>query len=181
MNDLGTKRGADTARLQAVARQLRRQVLRMTTAAGSGHPTSCLSCADIVAALFFHTMRWDPADPAARNVDRFVLSKGHAAPILWAALIEAGAINEDPLSLRRIDSTLEGHPTPNSPWVKVATGSLGQGLSAAAGMALANRLDGVDARIYCLLGDGECSEGSVWEAAQFASLDRKSTRLNSSH
>lgn len=172
MNDLGTKRDPNTARLEAAARRLRRQVLRMTTAAGSGHPTSCLSCADIVAALFFHEMRWDPADPAARNVDRFVLSKGHAAPILWAALIEAGAIDEDPLSLRRIDSTLEGHPTPNNPWVRVATGSLGQGLSAAAGMMLANRLDGIDARVYCLLGDGECSEGSVWEAAQFASLNR---------
>lgn len=160
------------AYLAGVARQLRRQALRMTSAAGSGHPTSCLSCADLVAALFFHEMRWDPDDPDARNVDRFVLSKGHAAPILWAALAEAGAIAEDPMSLRRIDSSLEGHPTPSNPWVKVATGSLGQGLSAAAGIVLANRLDGIDARVYCLLGDGECSEGSVWEAAQFASLNR---------
>ena len=158
--------------LTDTARLLRRQVLRMTTEAGSGHPTSCLSCAEIVAALFFHEMRWDPADAQARNVDRFVLSKGHAAPILWAVLSAAGAIAEDPMSLRRIDSTLEGHPTPNNPWVKVATGSLGQGLSAANGMALANRLDGIDARVYCLLGDGECAEGSVWEAAQFASLNR---------
>ncbi len=158
--------------LSDTTRLLRRQVLRMTTEAGSGHPTSCLSCAEIVAALFFHEMRWDPADAGARNVDRFVLSKGHAAPILWAALAAAGAIAEDPMSLRRIDSTLEGHPTPNNPWVKVATGSLGQGLAAANGMALANRLDGIDARVYCLLGDGECSEGSVWEAAQFASLNR---------
>jgi transketolase len=117
-------------------------------------------------------MRWDPSDPTARNVDYFVLSKGHAAPILWAALSEAHAIAEDPLSLRRIDSTLEGHPTANNPWIKVATGSLGQGLAAANGMAAANRLDGIDARIYCLMGDGECSEGSVWEAAQFASLNR---------
>jgi len=117
-------------------------------------------------------MRWDPLDPQARNVDRFVLSKGHAAPILWAALAAAGAIEEDPMSLRRIDSTLEGHPTPNNPWIKVATGSLGKGLAAANGMALANRLDGIDARMFCLLGDGECSEGSVWEAAQFASLNK---------
>nr|WP_283827014.1 transaldolase [Bradyrhizobium diazoefficiens] len=102
--------------LRAEARRLRRLVIRMTTEAGSGHPTSCMSCADIVAALFFREMRWDPHDPAARNVDTFVLSKGHAAPILWAALNEAGAINEDPLSLRRIDSTLEGHPTPLNPW-----------------------------------------------------------------
>ncbi len=164
---------ASTARQIAdTARELRREVLRMTSAAGSGHPTSCLSCAEIVAALFFHEMRWDPADSAARDVDRFVLSKGHAAPVLWAALSLAGAIDEDPLRLRRIDSTLEGHPTPANAWVRVATGSLGQGLAAANGMALADRLDGIDARVYCLLGDGECSEGSVWEAAQFASLNR---------
>ncbi len=163
-------RFSDLDGLRSAARNLRRLVIRMTTAAGSGHPTSCLSCADIVAALFFREMRWDPGDPAARNVDRFVLSKGHAAPILWAALHEAGASPEDPLSLRRIDSTFEGHPTPNNPWVKIATGSLGQGLAGANGIAAANRLDGIDARIYCLLGDGECSEGSVWEAAQFAAL-----------
>lgn len=168
----GDKRGEELESLIDAARLLRRQVLRMTTAAGSGHPTSCLSCAEIVTALFFHEMRWDPADPEARNVDRLVLSKGHAAPILWAALSAAGAIAEDPMSLRSIDSTLEGHPTPSNPWVRVATGSLGQGLSAANGMALANRLDAIDARVYCLLGDGECSEGSVWEAAQFASLNR---------
>jgi transketolase len=160
--------------LREAARKLRRLVIRMTTEAGSGHPTSCMSCADIVAALFFRAMRWDPKDAAARNVDAFVLSKGHAAPILWAALHEAGAITEDPLSLRRIDSTLEGHPTPSNPWVRVATGSLGQGLAAANGMALANRLDGIDARVFCLLGDGECSEGSVWEAAQFAALNHLS-------
>lgn len=157
--------------LQTEARRLRRLVIRMTTEAGSGHPTSCMSCADIVAALFFREMRWDPNDAAARNVDTFVLSKGHAAPILWAALHEAGAISEDPLSLRRIDSTLEGHPTPLNPWVRIATGSLGQGLAAANGLAVANRLDHIDARVFCLLGDGECSEGSVWEAAQFASLN----------
>ena len=163
---------AAAGQLADVARLLRRQVLRMTTAAGSGHPTSCLSCAEIVAALFFHEMRWDPGDADARNVDRFVLSKGHAAPILWAVLSAAGAIGEDLMSLRRLGSTLEGHPTPNNPWVKVATGSLGQGLAAANGIALANRIDGIGARVYCLMGDGECSEGSVWEAAQFASLNR---------
>jgi transketolase len=158
--------------LRDMARQLRRLVIRMTSAAGSGHPTSCLSCADIVAALFFRIMRWDPKDPEARNVDTFILSKGHAAPILWAALSEAGAISEDPLSLRHIDSSLEGHPTAVNPWVRIATGSLGQGLAAAGGIAAADRLDGIDARVYCLMGDGECSEGSVWEAAQFAALNR---------
>ncbi|THK35577.1 transketolase [Ensifer sp. MPMI2T] len=162
---------ADLSLLDDMARKLRRLVIRMTTEAESGHPTSCMSCADLVAALFFREMRWDPKDPHARNVDSFVLSKGHAAPILWAALHEAGAIAEHPLSLRKIDSTLEGHPTPLNPWVKVATGSLGQGLSAANGIAAANRLNKIDARVYCLLGDGECSEGSVWEAAQFASLN----------
>jgi transketolase len=165
----GAYRGLDDLRMEA--RRLRRLVIRMTTEAGSGHPTSCMSCADIVAALFFREMRWDPSDPSARNVDTFILSKGHAAPILWAALHEAGAIKEDPLSLRRIDSTLEGHPTPLNPWVRIATGSLGQGLPAANGIAAANRLDGLDTRVFCLLGDGECSEGSVWEAAQFASLN----------
>jgi transketolase len=160
----------NTEPLELMARKLRREVIAMTTAAGSGHPTSCMSCADIVAALFFREMHWDPAAPRARNVDTFVLSKGHAAPIWWAALHEAGAIADDILSLRRLDSNLEGHPTPNNPWVRVATGSLGQGLPAANGIALANRLDGIDANVYCLLGDGECSEGSVWEAAQFASL-----------
>src|SRR5215471_5340077 len=179
MNQIQTKRHRATAfhdleALRTEARRLRRLVIEMTTQAGSGHPTSCMSCADIVAALFFHEMRWDPKDPTARNVDAFVLSKGHAAPILWAALHEAGAISDDLLSLRRIDSTLEGHPTPRNPWIKVATGSLGQGLAAANGMALANRLDAIDARVFCLLGDGECSEGSVWEAAQFAALNHLS-------
>src|SRR5262249_18508805 len=147
----------DLEPLRMAARKLRRLVIRMTTEAGSGHPTSCMSCADIVSALFFREMRWDPRNPGARNVDAFVLSKGHAAPILWAALHEAGAITEDLMSLRRLDSTLEGRSTPVNPWVKVATGSLGQGLAAANGMALANRLDGIDARVFCLLGDGESS------------------------
>ena len=160
--------------LKGMATRLRRDVIAMTTEAGSGHPTSCLSCADLVAALFFQQMRWDPAKPRARNVDTFVLSKGHAAPILWAALWEASAISEDPLTLRRFDSTLEGHPTTRNPWIRVATGSLGQGLAVANGIALANRLDEIDAKVYCLMGDGECSEGSVWEAAQFASLNHLS-------
>ncbi|MGD9409679.1 MAG: transketolase [Thiohalocapsa sp.] len=163
----------DAGQLAGMAARLRAAVLRMTTASGSGHPTSCLSCADLVTALFFHEMRWDPGHPWAgeapsRDQDRFLLSKGHAAPILWAVLYEAAAIETDPMTLRRLDSDLEGHPTPASPWVPVATGSLGQGLAAVNGMALANRLDGIDARLFCLLGDGECSEGSVWEAAQFA-------------
>jgi len=171
----------DAGPLAAEAARLRALVLRMTTEAGSGHATSCLSCADIVAALFFHELRWDPRHPwagpePARDQDRFLLSKGHAAPILWAVLHEAGAIDEDPMTLRRLDSDLEGHPTPASPWVPVATGSLGQGLAAVNGMALADRMDGIEARHFCLLGDAECSEGSVWEAAQFAA-DHGLTRV----
>jgi len=132
-----------------------------------------MSCAEIMSVLFFHEMRWDPKDPAANDVDMFVMSKGHAAPILWAALKEAGALPDGPdgdlANLRKIDCALEGHPTFRSPWCRVATGSLGQGLSAAAGMALARRLDGDGgSRVYCLLGDGETAEGAVWEAAAFS-------------
>jgi transketolase len=159
----------DVASLARMAQKLRRHSLTATSEAGSGHPTTCMSCAEITSVLFFDEMRWDPADPSGRDADVFVLSKGHAAPILWAALREAGAISDDLLTLRRSTSPLEGHPTPNSPWVRVATGSLGQGLCAAAGMAWGRKLDGTAARVYALLGDGESAEGSVWEAAQFAS------------
>ena len=162
----------DDATLHRMAQKLRRHSLESTAEAGSGHPTSCMSCADIMSVLFFDEMRFDPSDPSGADADVFVLSKGHAAPILWAALKEAGAIQDDLLSLRRFDSPLEGHPTPRCPWVRVATGSLGQGLSAAAGMAWARKLDGTPARVYALLGDGEAAEGSVWEAAQFASFNR---------
>jgi transketolase len=154
--------------LESAAQKLRRDSIIATSEAGSGHPTTCMSCAEIMAVLFFDEMRFDPQDPAARNTDSFVLSKGHAAPILWSALKETGAIKEDLRTLRRFDSPLEGHPTPNSPWVKIATGSLGQGLSAALGIAIGKRLDKIPARVYCLLGDGETAEGSVWEAAQLA-------------
>jgi transketolase len=157
--------------LARMAQKLRRHSLESTAEAGSGHPTSCMSCAELVSVLFFDEMRFDPKDPSGMDADVFVLSKGHAAPILWAALREAGAISDDLMTLRRIDSPLEGHPTPNSPWVRVATGSLGQGLSAAAGMAWARKRDGSAARVYALLGDGEAAEGSVWEAAQFASFN----------
>jgi transketolase len=161
----------DDATLSRMAQKLRRHSLESTAEAGSGHPTSCMSCAEIVSVLFFDEMRYDPRDPSGADADVFVMSKGHAAPILWAALKEAGAIKDDLLSLRRIDSPLEGHPTPNCPWVRVATGSLGQGLAAAAGMAWARKRDATAARVYALLGDGEAAEGSVWEAAQFASFN----------
>ena len=156
--------------LRKIATRLRIHSLRMTTVAGSGHPTTCLSAADLAACLFFSEMRWnikDPADPAS---DEFVLSKGHAAPLLWAAYAEAGVIPlESLLDLRKITSDLEGHPTPRMRWVKAATGSLGQGLSVGVGLALAQRLDKSPARTFVLMGDGECAEGQVWEAANSAS------------
>jgi transketolase len=156
--------------LRAIAAQLRIDSVRATTAAGSGHPTSCASCAEIMAVLFFEIMRHDPAAPRDPSSDVFVLSKGHAAPILYAAWAAAGAIpREKLLSLRQVDSDLEGHPTPRLPFVDVATGSLGQGLSAAIGLTLDARLLGNRRRTYVLLGDAESAEGSVWEAAAIAS------------
>jgi transketolase len=162
-----------TAALKNVATQLRIDSVISTSEAGSGHPTSCCSAADLVAALFFAEMRFDPRDPAHPLNDRFVLSKGHAAPLLYAAWAEAGLFDRSELlKLRRIDSDLEGHPTPRLSFVDVATGSLGQGICAAVGIALNARRIKSDYRTYCLLGDGETAEGSVWEAATVAAADR---------
>ncbi len=156
--------------LRKIATRLRIHSLRMTTAAGSGHPTTCLSAADLAAGLFFSEMRWSTKDPNDPGSDEFVLSKGHAAPLLWAVYAEAGVIPlESLLDLRKISSDLEGHPTPRMPWIKAATGSLGQGLSVGVGLALGQRLDKSPARTFVLLGDGECAEGQVWEAAAAAS------------
>jgi len=155
--------------LRNIATKLRIESVRATATAGSGHPTSCCSAAEVMAALFFAQMRFDPQDPGCEDNDRFVLSKGHAAPILYAAWAEAGVIAHDALSsLRDLDSDLEGHPTPRLPFVDVATGSLGQGICAAVGIALNARRIGSSYRTYVLLGDGESAEGSVWEAAQAA-------------
>src|SRR5467141_1925803 len=151
--------------LTNIATQLRIDSVKATSEAGSGHPTSCCSAADLVAALFFAEMRFDPKDPKHPGSDRFVLSKGHAAPLLYAAWAEAGAFDRAKLlTLRQFDSDLEGHPTPRLPFVDVATGSLGQGICAAVGMALNARRITSDYRTYVLLGDGEVAEGSVWEA-----------------
>src|SRR5215472_3028331 len=167
MNDI------DIESLKGIANQLRIHSINATTAAGSGHPTSCCSAADLVAALFFGHMRFDPKNPKFYNNDRFILSKGHAAPLLYAAWAETGLFPvEQLLQLRQFGSDLEGHPTPRLPFVDVATGSLGQGLSVGVGMALCARLDALDYRTYVLLGDGECSEGSVWEAASLAGLNQ---------
>lgn len=167
MNDI------DIESLKGIANQLRIHSIEATTAAGSGHPTSCCSAADIVAALFFGHMRFDPKNPHYWNNDRFILSKGHAAPLLYAAWAETGLFPvEDLLKLRQLGSDLEGHPTPRLPFADVATGSLGQGLSVGVGMALCARLDKLDYRTYVLLGDGECAEGSVWEAASLAGIQK---------
>ena len=155
--------------LSGVANQLRIHSIAATTQAGSGHPTSCCSAADIVAALFFGHMRYDPKNPRYYNNDRFILSKGHAAPLLYAVWAEAGLFpTSELLKLREWGHDLEGHPTPRLPFADVATGSLGQGLSVGVGMALNARQDNLDYRTYVMLGDGECAEGSVWEAASLA-------------
>jgi len=165
MNDI------DTEILKGIANQLRIHAINATTAAGSGHPTSCLSAADLVAALFFGHMRLNPKDPRFHNNDRLIFSKGHAAPLLYAAWAEAGLFPvDDLLKLRQIGSDLEGHPTTRLAFADVATGSLGQGLSVGVGLALAAELDGLDYRTYVLMGDGECAEGSVWEAAAMAGV-----------
>jgi transketolase len=159
--------------LEDVATRLRIESVRATTAAGSGHPTSAASAADLVAATFFAAMRLDPEAPRSPLSDRFVLSKGHAAPLLYAVWAELGVLKREELTtLRELDSDLEGHPTPRLPFVDVATGSLGQGLGVGVGLALGARRLGSDARVFVLLGDGETAEGSVWEAVQLAAHER---------
>ena len=156
--------------LCARARDIRKHVVRMVGAASSGHPGGSLSAADIVTVLYFNEMNIRPDDPGWPDRDRFVLSKGHAAPVLYAALAEAGYFPVDELiTLRRIDSRLQGHPSMlSTPGVEMSTGSLGQGLSAACGMAIAAKLDGAAWRVYALLGDGELEEGQIWEAVMTA-------------
>ena len=159
----------DIELLKGIANQLRIHSINATTAAGSGHPTSCCSAADVVSALFFGHMKYDPKNPHYYNNDRFILSKGHAAPLLYAAWAENGFVPVSELvTLRQFTSELEGHPTPRLAFADVATGSLGQGLGVGVGMALAARVDNLDYNTYVLMGDGEIAEGSVWEAASLA-------------
>ncbi|MEW6456548.1 MAG: transketolase [Acidobacteriota bacterium] len=157
--------------LKRIAKKLRINVLKMTTMAGSGHPGGSLSSADIVTFLFFKKMRIDPSNPKWNERDRFILSKGHSAPILYAALAEIGFFPVDWLwNLRRFQYPLQGHPDMNTtPGVEISTGSLGQGLSVANGLALALKLQNINSKIYVLLGDGESQEGQVWEAAMTSS------------
>ena len=155
--------------LENIARRLRIHSLKMTTKAGSGHPTTCLSMAELMACLIFDEMRFNPKNPKDWSNDEFVISKGHAAPIIWAAYAEAGIIREKELmNLRKVTSVLEGHPTPRMRWIKAATGSLGQGLSVGVGMALAMKRGKSPGRVFVMMGDGECAEGAVWEAANSA-------------
>jgi transketolase len=158
----------DLRRTEEAARAIRANVIKQLFHAGSGHPGGSLSAADIVAVLYFDEMRIDPKEPKRKDRDRFVLSKGHAAPLLYAALAERGYFPKDELyRLRKLGALLQGHPNMKVPGVEMSTGSLGQGFSAAVGMALAARMDG-GGRVYALLGDGELEEGLVWEAAMSA-------------
>ncbi len=164
----------DIDRLKEIALAVRKDIINMTTAAGSGHPGGSMSATDILVCLYFKVMRHDPGKPEWPNRDRFVLSKGHAAPALYAVLAECGYFSEKMLpSLRKLGSPLQGHPDMKRlPGIEMSTGSLGQGLSAALGMAMGCRLDGIKNRIFCLIGDGESQEGQIWEAAMAAAHNR---------
>lgn len=161
----------NTVELKEIARNIRMTVIEAVHAAGSGHPGGSLSAADIMTVLYFDEMNIDPKNPQMDERDRFVLSKGHAAPVLYAALAERGFFpKEDVLTLRKLGSKFQGHPSRYKvPGVEMSTGSLGQGISAAVGMAIADKLDKKERRVYALLGDGEIQEGIVWEAFMAAS------------
>ena len=156
--------------LREKAKELRKMLLTMIYKAQSGHPGGSLSATDIVASLYFHTLRVDPKNPKWEDRDRFVLSKGHVCPVLYSALIMRGFISEDTIgTLRKQGSILQGHPDmKRCPGIEISTGSLGQGISCAVGMAIAGKMDEKEYRVYTLLGDGECDEGQIWEGAQFA-------------
>jgi transketolase len=164
-------REPDIEALQEKARIMRSEILKMLTESGSGHTGGSLSAADIVTALYFYKMRHNPHDPKWSERDRFILSKGHAAPVLYAALALSGYFDPSLLkTLRKIGSPLQGHPCSTKlPGIEISTGSLGQGLSIANGIALGLKMDKLNSRVYCLLGDGETQEGQVWEAAMTAS------------
>ena len=155
------------AEMESVAKRIRRHIISMIGKAGSGHPGGSLSAVEIVTSLYFKVLRYKPSDPGWSDRDRFILSKGHAAPVLYATLAECGYFPVDELTtLRQLDSRLQGHTDRTlTPGVEMSAGALGQGLSFAVGVALAGRLNAQDYRVYVLLGDGECDEGQIWEAA----------------
>jgi transketolase len=167
---LATDRDALIERLTGIARDLRITDLEMITEAGSGHPGGTLSAADMIAALYFSRLRLRPDEPAWPDRDRFVLSKGHCVPIVYAAMAKLGYFSEQDLStLRDLGSPLQGHPDRRRlPGIEASTGSLGQGLSIAVGMAFAGKIDGASWRVYCMMGDGEVQAGQIWEAAMLA-------------
>ena len=156
----------NTAELSSMSKQVRRDIINMTANAGSGHPGGSLSAADLMTCLFFNHMHVDPKRPDDPDRDRFVLSKGHAAPCYYAVLAEMGFISRDEFkNFRQLHSILQGHPDSKKvPGIDAATGSLGQGCSIAVGMALGAKLQHKDCRVYALLGDGECQEGQIWES-----------------
>lgn len=170
---MNTAQAAETqvSELRQIAKEIRRKSLEIIHRAGSGHPGGSLSAADIMTALYFGVMRYDSKNPKDPNRDRFVMSKGHATGVFYSVLSRAGYFaDKDLADYRRINSklNLSGHPHPKTPGVEIATGSLGQGLSVAHGIALAARLDNSDYKVYVLLGDGELQEGQIWEAAMSA-------------
>lgn len=160
----------NTAELSSMSKQVRRDIINMTANAGSGHPGGSLSAADLMTCLFFNHMRVDPKHPDDPDRDRFVLSKGHAAPCYYAVLAEMGFISRDEFkNFRQLHSILQGHPDSKKvPGIDAATGSLGQGCSIAVGMALGAKLQGKDTKVFAMLGDGECQEGQIWEALMSA-------------
>lgn len=160
----------DIKSLEEKAISIRRRIIKMLSESKSGHPGGSLSSADIVTALYFSVMKRDPNDPEWEGRDKFHMSKGHACPVWYAALIECGYIEEHhAMSLRKLGGLLQGHPSINIPGIECSSGSLGQGLSVACGMALSAKMDKKDTHVFCLMGDGEIQEGNIWEAAMLAS------------
>ena len=160
----------DVDELKSISKRIRIKILHMLTLAGSGHTGGSLSAADVATAIYFSKMKFDPANPAWEERDRFIMSKGHAAPLIYAIMAAAGYFPKETIdTLRNIESPLQGHPCCRKlPGIEVSTGSLGQGLSVANGMALGLRLNNNPARVYCIMGDGEIQEGQIWEAAMTA-------------
>lgn len=160
--------------LQEIAKDIRKNIVKTVYGAQSGHPGGSLSCADILTVLYFNQMNINPNDPKAESRDRFVLSKGHCSPALYSTLARRGYFDEKDLDgFRKLDSYMQGHPDMNKvPGVDMTSGSLGQGLSVANGMALSSKMDSMGYRVYCLLGDGEIEEGQIWEAAMTSSKNK---------
>lgn len=164
-------RDIDEATLSVIAREVRKDILKMTSAVNSGHPGGAMSATDIIVTLYYYKMRHNPEDPKWEKRDRFVLSKGHVCPALYSVLARTGYFPLEKLNeFRRIDGDLQGHPDMRKTLgIEISTGSLGHGIGAAVGIALALKLDKSDSRVYCMIGDGEAQEGSVWEATMAAS------------